>query len=120
MIIDLSQSQLFTIDPDLRFAKEYGVPLGTWKTLWGRYKLLDYSNGDLRDYLFVKHARNISYTSMTRWINRTEVYERGMAILSMGAKMANTNVFGDFEQYVLDEITKNMRASVSSDSRAII
>jgi hypothetical protein len=120
LIIDLSKSNLFTKDPDIRFAKEYGVPEGTWLELWRRYKLLDYSNGDLRDYLFVKCARNLSYTSMDRWIQRTEIYERARIVLMMGATMANTSIFGEFEQYVMNELTRNIKPGVSTDSRSII
>ena len=120
MIIDLSQSKLFTKDPDIRFAKEYAVPLGTWKEMWRRYKLLEYSNGDLRDFFFIKHARNLTYTSMDRWIVRTEIYERARPVLIMGANMANTEIFGEFEQKVMDELTKQIRWGESLSSHSII
>lgn len=120
MIIDLSKSSLFTKDPDVRFAKEYLVPQGTWKKLWRCYKLLEYSNGDLRDYLFIKFARSISYSSMDRWIVRSEIYSVANIVLKKGAVHVNTSIFGNYEQYVIDEITKTLRFSGGKDSRVII
>lgn len=121
MIIALLHSKLFTQDPDIRFSKEYGVPLGTWKELWRRHKLLDYSNGDLRDYLFVKHARNLSYNSMSRWVQRSEVYTITNPLLKKGVQHVNTEIFGDFEQYVMDELTKQLRyGGAKAESRTII
>lgn len=119
MILNLQDSKFFQ-DPDPRFAKEHALPLGTWKELWRRYKLLDYSNGDLRDYLFVKFARNLSYNSMERWIVRSEVYVIARPVLERGAIAVNSNIFGIYEQFVLDEVTKNLRFSGSIDSKIII
>lgn len=120
MIIDLSQSKLFTIDPDIRFAKEYLLPPGTWKELWRRYKLLDYTNGDLRDYLFVKHARNLSFNSMNRWIIRSEIFMLSRPILEKGARMVNSGIFLEYEQYILDELVKTLRFNEGRESKAII
>ncbi len=120
MLIDLSKSNLFTKDPDIRFSREYMVPLGTWRELWRRYKLLGYSNGDMRDYLFIKLARNLSYNSMDRWIMRSEIYSRSQPAIQKGARMVNTEIFGDHEQYVIDELSKQLRYGVSKNSRSII
>jgi len=120
MILDLTQSKLFTVDPDIRFSREYLLPQGTWKELWRRYKLLDYSNGDLRDYLFVKHARRLSYRSMDRWIQRSEIYMLTRPVLERGAKMVNSEIFGAYEQYVMDELTKQLRNGGTASSRIII
>ncbi len=40
MLIDLSKSKLFTSDPGVRFAREYGIPEEAWKELWRRYKVV--------------------------------------------------------------------------------
>lgn len=121
MIITLIQSKLFTQDPDVRFSREYVVPVGTWKELWRRYKLLDYSNGDLRDYLFVKHARNLSYNSMARWIQRSEVFTITNPLIKKGVQHVNTELFGEYEQYVMDELTKQLRyGGARKNSRTII
>lgn len=120
MLIDLSKSKLFTTDPSLRFSKEYAVPIETWKELWRRYKLLEYSNGDLRDYLFVKHARSLSYNSMERWLRCGEIYMLSRPVLDKGAKLVNSVIFGTFEQHVIDALTKQLRSGRSGDSKTII
>lgn len=120
MIINLNESIIFTKDPDIRFSKEYAVPTGTWKELWRRYKLLEYSNGDLRDYLFIKYARNLSYNAMDRWIVRTEIYTVSKPVIEKGASVVNSEIFGDFEQHVMDELTKQLRFSGSKESKSII
>lgn len=111
---------MFTTDPDTRFAKEYAVPKGTWRELWRRYKLLDYSNGDLRDYMFIKFARNLSYNTMQRWILRSEVFTISHPLVLKGVQHVNTSVFKDYEQYVMDEITRTFKYGGGQDSRILI
>lgn len=120
MVIDITQSILFTKDPGERFAKEYSVSNNTWPELWRRYKLLDYSNGDLRDYLFVKHARNLSYNSMNRWLMCGEIYMLSKPLIDKGVTTVNTIIFGELEQYVIDELTKQLRWGRSTESNSII
>lgn len=120
MIIDITQSKFFTEDPDLRFSKEYLLPQGTWRDLWRRHKLLEYTNRDLRDYLFVKHARSISRNGMERWIARSEIYMVSRPVLEKGAKAVNTEIFGNYEQYVMDELTKQIRFGGHGSSKSII
>lgn len=119
MIINLRESKLFTLDPDVRFAKEYQVPLGTWKELWRRRELMDYTNEDLRDYLFIKYVRNLSNRTIERWINRSKIYIIARPFVQKGVVHANTEIFGDLEQYVLDDLTRSLRDG-NADSRIII
>ncbi len=120
MIIDLSQSKFFTQDPDIRFAKEYLLPLGAWKEGWRRYQLLEYTQSDLRDYFFMKYGRRLSWNSLNKWIIKTEVYIVSRPVLERGAKVVNSDIFGKHEQYILEEVTRNLRFEGSSDSRIII
>ncbi len=120
MLINISKSKLFTVDPGLRFAREYGLSEDIWKELWRRYKLLEYSNGDLRDFLFIKHARSLSYNSMDRWLKCGEIYSRAKPIVDKGVSNVNTIVFGDLEQDVIDLLTKQLRFGRSEESKAII
>lgn len=120
MIINLLESDFFTKDPDIRFAREYLLPNGTWKELWRRYKLLEYTNQDLRDYLFIKHARNLSAKSVDRWIARNEIYLLAQPAVNMGAKMVNTSIFGKYEQKVIDDLTKQIRWGGGKKSNIII
>lgn len=119
MILDLKKSKLFE-DPDERFCKEYLLPGGTWKEMWRRYKLLDYSKSELIDYLFIKHARKMSPNSIDRWIVRSEVFQMAKPKLDMGVQYINSNIFEDYEQFVLDELTKNLRFSGTDESKVII
>lgn len=120
MIIDLSKSQLFTQHPDIRFAKRYGVPEGTWTELWRRYKLLDYTSKDLQDYFFAKHARHLHFDAARRWIQRTEIYSITHPKMIKGVTHVNSTIFGEFEQFVMDELTKQLLNGATTDSRIII
>lgn len=120
MIIDLTQSQIFTTDPDVRFAKEYSLPKGVWLELWRRYTLLEYSNGDLRDFLFVKHLRNLHYNSMARWIIRSEVYSIANPLIKKGVRHVNTGIFKDHEEYVIKELVKPIKYGSATESKIII
>lgn len=120
MIIDITKSNLFTKEPSLRFSKEYGLPKDVWKEVWRRYKLLDYSNGDLRDYLFLKYARNISWDSMRRWICRGEVYMVSHPLVEKGVIHVNSKIFGNYEEYVMNELVKPLKTGARKKSESII
>jgi len=120
MIIDLTKSKIFTLDPSTRFAKEYGLPKEVWAEVWRRYKLLEYSNGDIRDYLFVKYARNLAFNSMKRWIYRGEVYMIAKPLITKGVVHVNSVIFGDYEEYVMNELVKPLKNGATSKSESII
>lgn len=120
MIINITKSKLFTLDPDIRFANEYALPHGTWIEVFRRYKLLNYSNGDLRDYVFIKHARNLGFNSMDRWIIRSEIYSIAKPLLRKGVQHVSSDIFGDLESYVMKELTKTLKSGSSGSSRSII
>src|ERR1035437_21922 len=120
MILDITISKIFKLDPSIRFSKEYGLPKDVWHEVWRRYKLLDYSNGDLRDYIFLKYARNLNHTSMKRWINRGEVYMITNPLIKKGVIHVNSVIFGDYEEYVMNELVKPLRNGAISKSDSII
>jgi hypothetical protein len=120
MIINLLKSKIFTDDPDVRFAKEYGVPQGVWKEILRRYKIMDYSPKDLRDYLFIKHARNLEYTTLARWIVRSEIYTLTKPVLDKGGRTVVSSFFGEHEEYIMNELTKQLKNGASKTSRSII
>lgn len=120
MLIDLKKSNLFTKDPDKRFCEEYLVPLGTWMELWRRYKMLGYTQADLKDYFFIKYGRSMDFVTIARWIKKNEIYDIAKIVTERGGQMVNTDRFGEYEQYVIDEITKQMRYGSSKDSKIII
>ncbi len=120
MIINITKSQIFTKDPAIRFAKEYSLPLKTWGEFWRRYKLLEYSNGDLRDFLFIKHARNLSPSSINRWIMRGRVYDLIHTHHKNGVEHVNTIIFGDLEEIVINELVKPLKNGAIGKADSII
>lgn len=120
MIIKLSESKLFTHDPSLRFAREYGVTPKLWNELWKRYILLEYDMDGLCGYFQYKTNRRPNARSLKRWIVRTQIYCRAQEIILMGVRVVDSSFFGKFEQDVIDELTKSMRFSNKSNSRTIV
>ncbi len=120
MIIDLTKSTLFTIDPDIRFAKEYHLPKGIWTELWRRYKLLGYNHSELAEYLQIKTGKKHRNRNIQRWILRTEIYSKVSPLMKKGATHANTDIFGNLEYIVLNEFTRHLRNNGTGTSRIII
>ena len=120
MIINIRKSKIFTLDPSIRFSKEYGLPKDVWQEVWRRYKLLDYSNGDLRDYLFLKYARNLSFPAMGRWINRGEIYMITNPLIKEGVEHVNSSIFGNYEEYVMNELVKPLKNGATTKAESII
>jgi hypothetical protein len=120
MILLITKSKLFILDPAVRFSKEYGLPNTAWSEVWRRYKLLEYSNGDIRDYLFLKYARNISYSAMARWISRGEVYTITAPLIKKGVEKVNSNIFGAYEEYVMNELVKPLKNGAINKTESII
>jgi len=120
MIISIQKSELFTVDPDLRFCKKYQVPSGTWRELWKRSKLLQYSYTELREYFYLKTKKQISQQNLKRWLERTEIYLRIEPIAKMGCEVVLSEYFGDLEWVVVEEITKNIKSSVKGEVKALL
>ena len=120
MIIDIKKSTIFTLNPSLRFAKEYGLPKEVWNEVWRRYKLLDYSNGDIRDYLFLKYARNISWSAMNRWLSRGEIYMITKPLIDKGVIHVNSCIFKEYEEYVMNELIRPLKDGASNKAKSII
>lgn len=120
MIINITKSKIFKLDPSIRFSREYGLPKDVWLEVWRRYKLLDYSNGDIRDYLFLKYARNVTHESMRRWINRGEVYVISKPLIEKGVQHVNSVIFGDYEEYVMNELVKPLKNGAVRKAESII
>ncbi len=120
MIIDITKSKIFTLSPDVRFSKEYALPSGVWTEIWKRHMLLAYTNEDLRDYLFIKYARNLQRSSMNRWLTRGKIYEICHPIIKKGAVHVNTEIFGELEEFVIKELIKPLKNGATSKSETII
>ncbi len=120
MIISLIDSQIFTCDPDLRFSKEYALPKGAWIEVWRRYKLLDYSLGDLRDFIFIKYGRNPNPSSIFRWVARTKIYEISNPLIKKGVRNVNTEIFGELEIYVINELVKPLKNGAKQRPKSVL
>ncbi len=125
MIINLTKSKLFTVEPDVRFAREHRLPRGTWVELWRRYKLLGYTTDELCEYLLLKTGKNspskrTARQNIKRWIIRTEIYTITSPVLKKGARSVNSCIFGPYEEIVLNELAKHMRAGDTKGARTII
>lgn len=120
MIIKLNESKLFTIDPAIRFAKEYDVEPKVWNEMWKRYGLLEYDMDGLCGYFQYKTGRRPNPTSIRRWIVRTELYCRATHVMQMGVRVVDSNYFGKFENDLIKELTRNMQFSGKKDSRSIV
>lgn len=120
MLIHLKKSVLFTVDPDIRFSREYKLPIGTLKEIWRRYKLLDYTIEELCQYYEIKTGKQRSRKSMKRWMWRTEIYSMTLPILNKGAETVVSSFFKDKEWEVIRELTRNMRSSVHGKTKTLI
>lgn len=105
------------MNPAKRFAKEHGVPEELWMEIWKRYKLLAYSVADLTDYYHFKAGKKIERNYIRRWIFLGEVYALSKPARDMGAEVINSELFGDLEEKVIREVTKNLKYSQTKDSK---
>jgi hypothetical protein len=109
---------LFTVDPDIRFSKQYKVPKGVWRDMWGKYKLMEYPEEDLRGLFFMKTGRFASKDMFRRWKWRTEVYSMAKPLIEKGTQAVNSYYFKEYEERLLKELLKN--ASATQKTKIII
>ncbi len=120
MILDIRKSNIFTTSPDVRFTKEYSVPSGSWDKIWSKYKFYGYNHGDLKDYIFIKHARNLSYTTIDRWVMRAEIFSISEPLIKMGVQHVQSEIFKEWEQPLMDYLFKTMKSGSTTKSRIVI
>lgn len=119
MIIHLHKSTLFTQDPDVRFAKEYRLPKGLWTEMWKRYQLWSYQPSELQEYYYIKTGRHITISSISRWLWRSRIYSQVRPLMKKGVQTVVSDFFGDNEMLVVKELLKNIKTSVSNDSKIL-
>lgn len=119
MIILIKKSEIFYVDPDLRFAKFNHVNNGLWKELWRRYKILGYTKTELAEYFELKTKKTISNQNIKRWIFRTEIYSLTKPMVDKGCEAVNSNFFGDLEWFVIKELTKSIKSSVNKKPKTL-
>lgn len=119
MLILITRSELFTADPDRRFAREYRTDEGLWKEMWRRHSILEYSYGDMAEYFQLKTGRKISNQNVKRWANRTRVFIKAKPVLEMGCESVHSYFFEELEGFVIKELVKNLRSSVKRNPRTM-
>lgn len=120
MIIYLTKSKLFTVDPADRFAGEYGVSPKVWKEMWRRYKLLDYKPVELAAFYHFTVGSKISTKTISRWIVRTEIYCMSSIVTQKGVRVVKSEYFKEFEHEVMKEITKHMKSGDTRSSNVLV
>ena len=120
MIVHLLKSKVFTIDPAIRFGREYNVDAKLWNEMWRRHTLLGYSNSELCEYFQFKTGHRPKPKSIKRWIIRTEIYCLANHVARMGVRVVQSEYFRQFEKDVIYELTQNMRFNGNKESRSII
>ena len=120
MIIHLNKSKLFTVEPAIRFGREFGVDNKIWLEIWLRYKLMDYNVSELCEYTHIKIGRRPSRKSIRRWIIRTELYSMARDVLKLGGTTVTSSYFGQYENEVIKELTRGMRFSGTQKPRILL
>lgn len=120
MIIKLYESKLFTIDPAIRFGREYNISPRFWNEIWKRHTLLEHDMDALCGYLMYKTGKKPNRESIRRWLTRTELYCRANHIMRMGQRVVDSAYFGTFEDDLITELTRNMLYSGKKDSRTLV
>lgn len=120
MLVKLRNSRLFDTDPSRRLGWEYGVDENLWTELWKRYKVLNYTIPEMAEYFQIKSKKVITRRQVKRWIFLTEVFVLTKPARDMGAKVINTEMFGELEHWVVEEVTRGMKHSGAKKSNVIV
>jgi len=119
MLLKLNDSKLFSVDTAIRFGEQYHVKQKMWNEIWKRY-LAGYDIESLAGYFLYKTGVRVSYDAMRRWIIRTEVYCRANHVMLMGVRAVQSEYFGVYEQFVIDEVLRGMKYSGVQEPRSLV
>lgn len=120
MIIYLEKSKLFTVHPAVRFALIYKCHQNVWKEVWRRHKQNQYDLDGLCGYLYYKTDVKLDKDLMRRWMWRQEIYDRAHAVSKLGVRVVQSEFFAEYEEDVIDELTRSMRFREAVNSRSIV
>lgn len=120
MIINISKSELFTTDPDIRFTAQYDTPRGLWNLLYNRYNYLKLNIPELIELCQIKTGKKIDRFAMRRWVWRTEIYKIAEPYVKKGGKAVVSEVFGEYEEDLIKELTKHMKRGATKNARTVI
>lgn len=118
-MLKLHQSKLFTVDTAIRFAEEYKVNKKLWNEIWKRY-LCEYDTESLCGYFMYKTGKRIRPKVMKQWLTKTEIYCRANHVMLMGVRVVQSEYFGQYEAFVIEEVLRNMKYRGTQDSRILV
>lgn len=96
--------KFFHLDPYKAFAKQHAVGRDIWVKLYHTgYLWRQYSIPEMVEYVQIttKGKLKISSKTITRWIQRTEVYNKAQNALKLGVEVVTPEYFGDNADYVI-------------------
>lgn len=110
---------MFTVDTAVRFSQQYKVDKTLWNEIWKR-ALAGVDEYSLAGYFMYKTNRKIKAKVIREWLRRTEIYCRANHVMLMGVRVVHSNYFGEYEDYIIKEVIRNMKASRTQDSRIMV
>lgn len=119
MIIKLTESKLFTIEPAVRFGDEYKVSPKIWYDLWRRFNELEYTIPELCEFYYIKVGTPIKRRKMEDWIFKAQAYDIARSKMKLGAKVVNSEIFGDLEQRLVNELFKHVKSGDTKNVRVL-
>jgi len=120
MMLKLHDSEIFTTDPAIRFARRYGVKQHIWLDVWKRHLSGSEDDECLAGYILYKTGKRISVRTLRRWLARGEIYCRATHIIHMGVRVVRSEYFGVYEPFIIDEVLNNMKYAGMKDSRILL
>ena len=118
-MLKLHDSKLFTTDTAVRFAEHYKVKQHVWNEVWKRH-LNGYDFEALAGYILYKTDIKIRPKTVRLWILKTEVYCRANHVMRKGVRVVSSEFFGIYEEFVIEEVIRNMKYSGTQDSRIML
>lgn len=100
-------SRLFKDDPAKRFSDSFKCDPEVWRRVWQKYKFLDYTRDEAKEYLVLILKVPIHTQRFDRWVERTEIYLKAQIALKDGVQEVSSDFFGKHKDFVEKETTKN-------------
>jgi len=120
MLIHLNKSQLFTVNPAIRFSREYAVSPKIFDELHRRWGIEDFDIDSLCGYLLYKTNKRITPDRIRSWMIKSEVYDRAQNVMKHGVRVVKTEYFGVYEDFVIKELAQNLKSTRALDARSIV
>lgn len=119
MLLKLHDSKLFTTDPAARFAEQYSVKAAIWNKVWAK-ALEGYETEFLAGYILYQSGHKLSKKTVRRWLARTEIYCRADHVMRMGVRIVQSEYFGVYEDFIINEVLHNMRFAGTQESKILL